>query len=254
MTFFEELKIFVKGILHWTYAFIGFSLFFFIFGLHTVTIYGRNLMLPIFSEDSFAVQFFKIIQHDFMPSGVTIIVTNPMSGFITQLEIAMTLAFISIFPLFLYKIMKYLSPALFEHEKRMIFKALILSSTLFMLGCLFAYYYMIPLTFKFMYPFTTALDVTPFFSLDAFMSWVIGILLATGLTFLLPIFMVILSFLRIVSPNFWRSKWRHALVCLLIFSAVITPDQTGITMIILFIPLIALYITGAMLAKRFLRN
>jgi|SRR3989344_503409 len=250
MTLLEELKLFIKSILHWIYALIGFSFFFFLFGLRTVTIYGKDVMLPLVGGDSFAVQFFKIMQNDFMPSGVALIVTSPMSGFITQVELAMTLAFIVVSPLFLYRIMKYLSPALFEHEKKAIFKSLVLSSVLFLLGCLFAYFYMIPLTFKFMYPFTTALGVTPFFSLDVFMSWVIGILLATGITFLFPIFMIILSFMGVVSPNFWRSKWRHALVCLLVFSALITPDQTGITMLLLFIPLVVLYIVGAMLAGR----
>ncbi|MDO8571500.1 MAG: twin-arginine translocase subunit TatC [bacterium] len=209
--------------------------------------------MPFFGGDSFAVQFFKILQHDFMPPGVALIVTNPMSGFIVQVEIAMTLAFILCFPFFLYKVMTYLSPALFEHEKKALFKSLLLSSALFILGCLFAYYYMIPLTFKFMYPFTIALEVIPFFTLDAFMSWIIGILFATGLTFLLPVFMVILSFVGVVSPDYWRSKWHYAFVFLLIFSAVITPDQTGVTMLLLFIPLVALYIFGALLANRAVR-
>jgi len=250
MTLLEELKLFAKSMLHWLYAFIGLSLFFFGLGLHTVTVYGRSFLLPVFSEDSFAVQLFKIMQHDFMPSGVTLIVTNPMSAFIVQLEIAMTLAFVAVSPLLLYKITKYISPALFEHEKKAATKALVLSSALFISGCLFAYYYMIPLTFKFMYPFTTALEVTPFFTLDAFMSWVIGILLATGITFLLPVFMIALSYVGIISPNYWRSKWRQAFVFLLIFCAIITPDQTGITMILLFIPLVVLYIGGALLANK----
>lgn len=254
MTLLEELTLFAKSILHWLYAFIGFSLFFFSFGLHTVALYGRSFMLPVFSADSFAVQLFKIMQHDFMPPGVALIVTNPMSGFITQVEIALILAFIVLFPLFLYKVMKYLSPALFEHEKKAISKSLVLSSALFIGGCLFAYFYMIPLTFKFMYPFTMALEVTPYFALDAFMSWVIGILFATGITFLLPVFMVVLSYVGIVSPEYWKSKWHYAFVFLLIFSAVITPDQTGITMFLLFVPLVVLYIAGALLAGKAVRN
>jgi len=189
-----------------------------------------------------------------MPSGVEIIVTNPMSGFIAQLQVAMTLAFISVLPLFLYKIMRYLSPALFEHEKKAISRSLILCTLLFIFGCLFAYYYLIPLTFIFMYPFTTALEVTPFFALDVFMSWVLGILLTTGITFLFPVFMIVLSFLGIVGPDFWRNKWRHALLLLLVFSAVITPDQTGVTMGLLFIPLALLYSVGSTLASRSIRS
>lgn len=254
MTIIEELTLFVKSILHWIYAFLGFTFFFFLFGLHTVTIHGRSFTLPLFSANSFSVQLFQIMQHDFVPSGVTLIVTNPLSAFLVQLEIAMTLAFIVVSPLLLSKIIKYISPALFEHEKKAIFKALTLSSTLFVLGCLFAYYCMIPLTFKFMYPFTTSLGATPFFSLDEFMSWVIVILLATGITFLLPVFMITLSFVGIVSPTFWRRKWRQAFAYIMIFCAIITPDQTGITMVLLFIPLILLYFVGIMLTGKFVKT
>ena len=148
MTLLQELKILIKNIAPWLYSLIGFSLFFSAFGLHKVVIYGRNLILPIPSGDSFAVQAFKVIERDFLPSGVQLIVTDPWSGFITQLQIVITLSFLVTFPFLLYKIIKYLSPALFEHEKRIILKSVVMFTVLFMLGCLFAYYFMIPLTFK----------------------------------------------------------------------------------------------------------
>ena len=249
MTLLQELKIFIKNIAPWLYSLIVFSLFFSLFGLHKVAIYGRDFILPIFSDNSFSVQVFKMIERDFVPPGVQLIVTNPWSGFIAQLEIVIILAFIVTLPFLLYKIMQYCSPALFKHEKKAIFKSIILFTVLFVSGCLFAYYYMIPLTFKFMYPFASSLGVITFFALDAFMSWVIAILITNGVTFLLPIFMLVLSYLGIVSPDFWRKKWRFAFLCLLIFSAIITPDQTGVTMILLFAPLAGLYMVGSLLAK-----
>ena len=250
MTLLHELKIFIKNIAPWFYSLIGFSIFFSLFGLHKVVIYGRVFTLPVFSDDSFSIQVFKVIERDFVPPGVQLIVTNPWSGFIAQLEIVIILAFIITLPLLLYKIIRYSSPALFEHEKRAILKSIILFTALFMLGCSFAYYFMVPLTFKFMYPFASALGVLTFFSLEAFMAWVISILITTGITFLLPIFMIVLSYLGIVSSDFWRKKWRFAFLCLLIFSAIITPDQTGVTMILLFAPLAILYMGGSLLARR----
>lgn len=250
MTLLQELKIFIKNIASWFYVLIGFSLFFSIFSLHRVIIYGRELVLPIISDDSFAIQVFKMIERDFVPKGVQLIVTNPWSGFIAQLEIVIILAFIVTLPLLLYKIIKYSSPALFEHEKKAILRSITLFTVLFMLGCLFAYYFMIPLTFKFMYPFASSLGVLTFFSLEAFMAWVIAILITNGITFLLPIFMLVLSSLGVVSPDFWRKKWRYAFLYLLIFSAIITPDQTGVTMILLFVPLAVLYMGGSLLARR----
>src|SRR3989344_3637611 len=249
MTLLQELKIFIKNIASWFYVLIVFSLFFSIFSLHRVVIYSRELVLSIISDDSFAIQVFKMIERDFVPKGVQLIVTNPWSGFIAQLEIVIVLAFIVTFPFLLYKIMQYCSPALFKHEKKAIFRSVIMFTVLFVSGCLFAYYYMIPLTFKFMYPFASSLGVITFFALDAFMSWVIAILITNGITFLLPIFILVLSSLGIVSPIFWRKKWRFAFLCLLIFSAIITPDQTGVTMILLFAPLAGLYMVGSLLAK-----
>ena len=209
MTLLQELKIFIKNIASWFYVLIGFSLFFSIFSLHRVVIYSRELVLPIISDDSFAIQVFKMIERDFVPKGVQLIVTNPWSGFIAQLEIVIILAFIVTLPLLLYKIIKYSSPALFEHEKKAILKSITLFTVLFVSGCLFAYYFMIPLTFKFMYPFASSLGVMTFFSLEAFMAWVIAILITNGVTFLLPIFMLVLSSLGVVSPDFWRKKWKE---------------------------------------------
>ena len=94
MTLLQELKIFIKNIAPWLYSLIVFSLFFSIFGLHKVTIYSRDLILPVFSDNSFSVQVFKMIERDFVPPGVQLIVTNPWSGFIAQLEIVIILAFI----------------------------------------------------------------------------------------------------------------------------------------------------------------
>ena len=236
--------------MHLTYAFFALVLFFFVFGLHIVTIHNINFVAPTFYGDTFPVQVFKIIQRDFMPTGVKLIVTNPLSGFMAQLEIVLIMTFLCVAPFLFYKLVRYVSPALFWHEKRQIVKSLFFSTLLFVLGCLFAYYYMIPLTFKFMYPFTTDLGITPFFLLDSFMSWVVCIAIATGITFLLPVFMILLSSLGIVKPKFWRTRWRHALVILLIFCAVITPDQTGFTMVILFIPLSILYVIGIFLTAR----
>jgi len=250
MTLFQELKIFVKNIALWIYSFIGFSLFFYSFGLGKAEIFGRIFIVPIFSKNSFAVQVFKIIERDLLPPGVQLIVTDPWGGFIAQVEIAVVLAFIVTLPFLLYRIMKYCSPALFDHEKRAMLKSVAMFSILFMTGGLFAYYYMIPLTFRFMYPFAASLGIITFFSLDAFMSWVIAILITTGVIFLLPIFMTTLSYLRIISPDFWKAQWRFSLVCLLVFSAVITPDQTGVTMILLFTPLATLYWGGSVLAGR----
>lgn len=234
MTILEEIKNFLKSILYWIYSLFGFSFFFFTSG--------------------FSVQVFQKIQSDLLPPDVHLVVTNPMSAFVSQILLSLLLAFIITFPLFLYKIMQYLSPALFKHEKKLIFQSLLPAILLFFSGCSFAYYFLIPATFKILYPYAVVIGAVPFFSVNEFVSSVLGLMIATGIMFLLPLFMVILSFIGLVKSAIWRNKWRYALLFFLIFTAIITPDGTGITMALLFFPMAGLYFTGCILTSRFDRS
>src|SRR3990167_4976447 len=94
MTLFEELKIFIKNILHWIYSFVGFSFFFFIFGLKKVVIWGKDYFLPLPTEISFSVQVFNKIRSDLLPLNVQLVVTNPMSAFVSQMLLSILLSFL----------------------------------------------------------------------------------------------------------------------------------------------------------------
>jgi len=235
MTILEELKEFLKSILYWIYSLVAFSFLFFLFP----------------SENSFAVQVFQIIKRNLLPPDVTLVVTNPTSAFVSQVLISLLLAFLITFPFFLYKIIQYLSPALFKHERKLILQSLLPSVILFFSGCAFAYYVLIPATFKILYPYATMLGATPFFLVNEFISSVLGLMVVTGVMFLLPMFMIVLSLVGLISSDFWIGKWRQALLLFLIFTAVITPDGTGVTMAILLIPLMTLYLAGCVLTSRF---
>lgn len=250
MDFFKEFKKFIKSILFWIYFLIGFSFFFFLFGLKEIGIFGRRFLFPLPVEHSFSIQIFKKIQQDFLPAGVQLIVTNPLSAFLAQVLISILLAVALTFPFFLYGIIKYLSPALLKQEKKAFARVLFPSVFLFLSGCFFAYFFLIPLTFKILYPYTAAIGAIPFFSVNEFITLVLSIMITTGIMFLLPVFMALLSFLGIVEPGFWRINWRYSLLFFLIFSAIITPDGTGITMMILFMPLAGLYFLGCLVPKK----
>jgi sec-independent protein translocase protein TatC len=251
MSFFKEFKEFIKSILSWVCFLLGFSFFFFLFGLKEIEILGKNIFLPLPTLQSFSSQIFRKIQQDLLPSGVQLIVTNPLSAFLAQVLISLLLAFIITSPFFLYKTMKYLSPALFEKEKKVIIRVLFPSVFLFFLGCLFAYFLLIPSTFKALYPFAAIIGAIPFFLVNEFISLVFGLMLVSGIIFLLPVFMILLNSLGIVKADFWKNNWRYAFLIFLIFSAIITPDGTGITMLMLSAPLVGLYFAGCMLTSRF---
>jgi len=251
MTLIEELKIFVKNILHWIYSFVFFSFFFFIFGLKKVVILGRNYFLPLPDENSFSALIFNKIRSDLLPPDVKLIVTNPMSAFVSQVSLSILLSFLFTFPLFIYKFITYLRPALLPHERKAVVLSLLPFILLFLGGCAFSYLFLIPATFEVLYPYATMIGAVPFFSIDEFINYVFILTIAVGIMFLLPLFMILLSFMGIIKPEFWRRKWRYALLFFLILSAIITPDGTGVTMILLFLPLAMLYFAGYYFANKF---
>lgn len=250
MAFTEELKIFLKNILHWVYFFVGFSIFSFAFGFKKMLIFGRELYLPTLTENSLSVQIFNRIRHDILPPGVDLVVTNPMNAFVAQILLSFLLGFFFSIPFFIYKIIIYIQPALLPREKRAVFWSLFPFVLLFFSGAMFSYFFIIPSTFDVLYPFATIMGAIPFFSVNEFIQYVFGLMIAVGLMFLLPLFMILLSFLNIIQAGFWKRQWRFALLFFLILSAIITPDGTGITMIMLFLPLVALYFAGYFFATR----
>jgi sec-independent protein translocase protein TatC len=254
MTLFEELIIFIKSIFYWICYFIGFSFFFFIFGLKKVVIFGQNYFLPLPTKNSFSVQVFNKIRYDLLPPGVQLVVTNPISAFVSQILLSMLLSFLLTTPLFIYKIIMYLQPALLPREKKVVLWSLLPFAFLFFTGSAFSYFFLIPATFKILYPYATVINAIPFFSIDEFIYYVFVLMIAVGVMFLLPLFMILLSFVGIIKADFWRKNWRYALLFFLVLSAIITPDGTGITMVMLFLPLTALYFAGYVFANKLSRG
>ena len=248
--FLEELKEFIRNFLIWIYFLLSSAFFFFFFGLKNIEFLGKNWLLLAPTDYSLAVQILKKIQQDLLPAGVNLIVTNPLSAFLVQIMISLLLAFMLTSPLFLYGLIKYLSPALFKQEKKAVMGVLFPSVFLFLTGCLFAYLVLIPITFKILYSYTTAIGAIPYFSINEFITLVLSLMIATGVMFLLPVFMVLLAFWGLVRADFWTDNWQYSLLFFLIFSAIITPDGTGITMIILCLPLVGLYLSGCFIIKK----
>ena len=113
---------------------------------------------------------------------------------------------------------------------------------------MFAYAFVIPPTFKALYAYTAVTGVTSLFSMETFVSSVVTFMMITGVLFLLPVFMILLSFLGIIPPPFWWEHWRYAQVAFLVFSAIITLDGSGVSMVLLSLPLSGLYAVGATVA------
>lgn len=238
MHFFDELLEIKRRLISWTCFLLLFTLFFFIFP----------------SPNSLSVQFLGMIRSDLVPQGADLILTSPISGFLVQMGVALFLGFLATFPILIFHICGFIFPALHEKERKAIVRVLIPSAILFFLGCIFSYSFLIPFTFDILYSFTLSVGALPFFELNNFLSLVFGLMMATGILFLLPVFMVLLSIIGIIKPEFWKKQSSYAILFFVIISAIITPDGTGITLLILTVLLTILYFIGYFLSKMFTRS
>ncbi|MCC2630433.1 MAG: Sec-independent protein translocase subunit TatC [Candidatus Paceibacter sp.] len=246
----SELKKLIWSITHWIIALIVIATFFFITGPKTIHFKGRELLVPSIQDRTFTVEVLSKMQSDLIPQNVDLIVTSPLDAFLVEIQISLFLSFCLCLPIFLYGVLRYVHPALKEHERGGLYKIIVPSVVLFIGGCLFAYLLLLPATIKILYSYTTHINVVPFFLLFDFISLVLTLMFVTGCMFLMPVLMALLSRFGFIKFGFWKKHWRYIIFAFVIATAIITPDGTGITMAMLAIPLCLLYILGMLLSAR----
>lgn len=248
--FFTELQLLFQTLTEWIILLLIFTVFFFTCNIETIAIWGKVFDAPVLSNPSFSAELFTMMVRDVVPSHIPMIVTGPTVAFFAQIKIALLLAVIFTLPVFFAKLLQYLSPALHKTELITLCLTTIPSTVLFASGALFAYIFVVPQTFAFLYTFTDPISVSAFLSVQEFIGITLALLFATGLAFTLPVAMVLLTSLSLIPASFWRQKFRHAVVLLLVVSAIITPDGSGISMLLMTAPVSALYGIGALICVR----
>lgn len=228
------------------------ALFCFIFGLRSVEIGGVTIYYP-YPElfDNINTLVFNQIRSDLIKDPrIELIPIGIADPVIVQLEISLFLGILFGMPIIVYQFGKFVSPGLYPNERTILVKTAIPATLLFATGCAIAYFLIIPFTIDFLYGYAFAMDVQPFLSLESFISFVIIFLIAYGLVFELPIIMVGMTRLGVVSSEFWKENWRYAFIAMVIFGAVVTPDGSGITQLIVAMPMMALYVIGYIISTR----
>ncbi len=167
--------------------------------------------------------------------------TDLAGQFNLQLNSSIMIGLILGVPYLLYEIWKFIRPALHDKERKAASGFVFYSSSLFMLGVLFGYYVITPLSIRFFASYTVSDKITNMFAIDSFISSETMLTLLAGLVFQLPIIVYILSSLGILTPKFMRDKRRYAVIIVLVLAAIITPSPDALTMLIVAIPLYVLY-------------
>lgn len=153
---------------------------------------------------------------------------------------SITAGFIVAFPFIIWEFWKFISPGLYEKERKGARAFIIISSFLFFLGVLFGYFVITPLSINFLGNYSISNLVERNFKIDSYISLVRSSVLASGLIFELPIIIYFLTKMGLVTPKFLRTYRKHALVLVLILAAVITPPDI-ISQVIVAIPILTLY-------------
>ncbi len=178
-------------------------------------------------------------------------------GFVTYLKIASYTAILLALPIWLWHLYRFIAPGLYAAEKRVIIPCLILSPLLFVLGILLLYYLAMPMIWQFFLSFQSAADSNINIVLQAKMSEYLSLFLelslAFGLSFQLPIAVIILTVLDIIDAQFLRRQRKYAIVLIFIVAAFLTPPDV-ISQITLAMPLLLLYEISIIFAKLFKRR
>jgi sec-independent protein translocase protein TatC len=148
---------------------------------------------------------------------------------------------------------RFISPALHYEENNAAKGVVFFSSSLFLIGVLFGYYIVSPLSVHFLGSYQVSQTVANQISLSSFISTVTTVCLANGVVFELPILVYFLTKIGLLTPEFMRTYRKHALVLTLIFSAIITPPDVTSQILVAF-PLIVLYEISIKISARVLRK
>jgi len=167
--------------------------------------------------------------------------TDLAGQFNLQLNSSIMIGLIIGVPYLVYEIWKFIKPALHDKERKAASGFVFYSSFLFMLGVLFGYYIVTPLSIRFFANYKVSDAIVNMFSTDSFISSETMLILLAGIVFQLPIIVYILSSLGILTPAFMRKTRRHAVVLILVLAAIITPSPDALTMLVVAMPLYLLY-------------
>ena len=167
--------------------------------------------------------------------------------FIVHIKASLMLGVIMSFPYILWEVWRFVKPGLYDNEKKAARGFVLICSSLFILGVLFGYFVIAPFAIKFLASYDIGAVNAP--TLESYVNYMLLFTLPTGIIFQLPVLVFFLTKIGLIDAEFMRTYRRHAIVLILILSAMITPPDV-ITQFLIGIPLFFLYELSINVAKR----
>ena len=182
-----------------------------------------------------------------LPEGAKMIATGVITPFMVPMKVTALAAFVVALPYVLYQAWAFVAPGLYEHEKKLALPLVVASSVLFLLGMAFCYYFVFGRVFAFIHEFAPK-SITPAPDIDAYFSFVLTMFLAFGVTFEIPIVVVVLVRMGLVSVEKLKDARPYVIVGAFVVAAVVTPPDV-LSQFMLAVPMCILYEAGLFFAR-----
>ena len=182
-----------------------------------------------------------------LPEGAKMIATGVITPFMVPMKVTALVAFMIALPYVLYQAWAFVAPGLYEHEKRLGLPLVVGSTVLFALGVAFCYYFVFGKVFAFIHDFAPK-SITPAPDIEAYYSFVITMFLAFGITFEIPIVVILLVRMGLVTIDKLKEARPYVIVGAFVVSAVVTPPDV-LSQFMLALPMCILYEAGLLMAR-----
>src|SRR5215831_18049476 len=147
-------------------------------------------------------------------------------------------------PWILWQVWSFISPGLYQREKKWAVPFVLSTAGLFILGGVFGYYVAFPYGMSFLFGLGGFADVTPMITIDNYFDKFVDVLLGIGLVFELPVLIFFLSLLRVVSPSFLLNNSRYAILAIVVLAAIVTPTPDVFNLMLFAVPMCLLFFLG----------
>ena len=203
------------------------------------------LALVYFANDIYQLVSAPLISK--MPVGATMIATDVASPFFTPIKLTFMVSVILSVPVILYQVWAFVAPALYKHERRLVMPLLVSSTLLFYIGMAFAYFVVFPLAFGFL---THAAPEGVLVSTDirSYLDFVMALFMAFGVSFEVPVAIVLLCWMGVTTPEDLRKKRPYVLVGAFVVGMLLTPPDV-FSQTLLAIPMYCLFEVGVFFAR-----
>src|ERR1700752_5164367 len=182
-----------------------------------------------------------------LPEGAKMIATGVITPFMVPVKVTALAAFLIALPYVLYQAWAFVAPGLYEHEKRLALPLVVASTALFLSGVAFCYFFVFQKVFAFIHGFAPK-SITPAPDIEAYFSFVITMFLAFGVTFEIPIVLIVLVRVGLVTVEQLKEARPYAIVGAFVIAAVVTPPDV-LSQFMLAVPMCLLYEAGLFVSR-----